>query len=58
MLVVQLVSPLLIYQQIPFEFQLPPAKSSLTLIMTFLFRDFKDEHLYPIFTVLQLGAER
>ena len=39
-----------------FEFQLLPTKVPLPLIMTLLFRDFKDEHLSQVFTVLHLGT--
>ena len=39
-----------------FEFQLPPTKAPLPLIMTLLLRDFIGEHISLVFTVLQLGT--
>ena len=41
----KLISCFLIFQPTPFELQLLPTKAPLPLIMTFLFRDFQDEHL-------------
>ena len=49
-------SPLLIFELTSFKFQLPSTKAPLSLITTLLFRDFKDEHLSPVFAVLQLGT--
>ena len=48
--------PLLIFQLTPFKFQLPSTKAPLPLITTLLSRGFKNEHLSPVFTVLQLGT--
>ena len=49
-------SPLLIFELTSFKFQRPSTKAPLSLITTLLFREFKDEHLSPVFTVLQLGT--
>ena len=48
-------SLLLIFELTSFKFQLPSTKAPLSLITTLLFRDFKDEHMSPVFIVLQLG---
>ena len=49
-------SPLLVFELTSFKCQLPSTKAPLPLITTLLFRDFKDEHLSPVFTILQLGT--
>ena len=49
-------SPLLSFELTSFKCQLSSTKAPLPLITTLLFRDFKDEHLSPVFTILQLGT--